>query len=107
MVVSDDPDWCEQEVKDSLTIEPAKDAGVTIAVELVQANAHICTFEGTLAKAGDQVWEWRATDGEAACHLQLRWGLDTLKLSSEGCRDYCGARASLEATFSYPGDRVN
>lgn len=102
MVVCDDPNWCEEEVTDSLDIEARFDGAIEVKIELVQANAHMCSFEGTLGRSNEREWEWRAPDGEEECHLSLRWRSDAISVSSEGCRDFCGARAHLEGEFSYP-----
>lgn len=104
MVVCEDPDWCPQQVTDTLEIAAADDGAIAIEVQLVQANGHNCHFRDTLTPAGERLWEWRAAEGKPECHLQLRWEPESLKLSSEGCRDFCGMRAHLDAEFPYSGD---
>ena len=34
------------------------------------------------------------------CELELVLRGDRLELSSDGCRDYCGVRVSLDSTFA-------
>jgi len=102
MVVCDDPDWCEEEVSDSLEIRSTSDGGLDVSIELVQTNDHMCSFEGILRRKSEREWEWQAPEGDPECHLWLRWRADSLAVSSQGCREFCGARASLEAEFSYP-----
>ena len=101
MVVCDKPDWCEETVTDRLNVTSNGDQ-IEVEIELVQANAHTCTFEGTLEPAGTRTWRWQApADSEdGPCDLELQWGEGEIKISSEGCRHYCGARARLEAIFS-------
>ncbi len=109
-VVCDAPDgWCPELVDDTLTIRDAGDGRITVAIELVQTNAHTCGFDGTLAPtpthdAGDDVTRWRFADhGEdGPCELTLEVSAGDITISSDGCRYYCGARASLDATFARP-----
>jgi hypothetical protein len=98
MVVCDDPDWCEQQVEDTMRVTASRDDTASVFIELVQANAHSCTFEGTLGRASEDTWKWKAPLGEPECVLTLVAG-DDITITSEGCREYCGARASLDATF--------
>jgi hypothetical protein len=96
MHVCDAPDWCTAEVTDGLFIEDHAE-GITVAIELVQANFHICEWRGLMVARPDRhSWVFAETD----CELILDLHGDTLKVKSEGCRDYCGARAYLEAEFS-------
>ena len=88
--------------------------GLAITVELIQTNAHTCGFEGTLAPStstvpGTCVWRYQAVvpDGEdaeaEACTLALAADATSITLTSEGCREYCGARAHLDASFARAG----
>jgi len=100
-MVCDSPDGCEEEVSDSLRIATSTDGAIDIRIELVGANAHICTFEGVLGRVADRAWQYRAPASEAECLLDLEWTETELVVSSEGCRDYCGVRAYLDAKFPF------
>ncbi|MBT8492562.1 MAG: hypothetical protein KJO07_05845 [Deltaproteobacteria bacterium] len=102
MVVCDKPDWCKQEVTDTLELADTGDGALAAKIELVQANAHICTFENTVTRVGDRRWQWSAPDGEPSCVLTLDWKLSSVVITSDGCREFCGARAVLDASFDYP-----
>lgn len=96
--VCESPDWCTGEVTDRLTLE-AVEGGLAVEVELTQANYHVCNWRGRMIhrqKQGGWVFE------EADCRLELTATDEELRLRSEGCRDYCGARASLHADFPRP-----
>ena len=97
-MVCDGGDWCEETVTDVLDVQKAA-GGLMVRIELVQTNAHTCTFEGELEPSGDRAWSHRAKAGEEPCELTLTWREPELSIRSEGCRDYCGARASLFADF--------
>lgn len=105
LVVCEDPDWCEEKATDRLKIAAADNGAIAIELELVHANGHLCYFRDTLTHAGERLWEWRAAEGKPECHLQLRWKLDTLEVSSKGCNYFCGARGHLDGKFSYSGGR--
>lgn len=111
VVCGDNPDgWCAEIVTDSLVIQEGDAGGVYVAIGLVQTNAHSCTYEGAMTARDpaelppgvDEAWrvvEPADDDGEGGCTLDLtRTGAD-LMVTSEGCRDYCGTRASLFASF--------
>lgn len=113
MVCDEDGGWCDQNVEDNLEIRAAPGGALAIAVELVQDNAHTCGFEGTLVPStstvpGTRVWRYQAVvpDGEdaeaEACTLDLAATATSITLSAEGCREYCGVRAHLDAEFSRP-----
>lgn len=105
MVVCEKPDWCETKVTDTLKISEAADGRLELAIGLVQANAHTCTFEGRLDPVSADEWEYRTPEpaGErGACHLRLTRKDRQLLVRSTGCREYCGARASLHADFEIP-----
>ena len=110
MVCDGDEGWCDEKVEDVLEIRAAADGALAITVELVQTNAHTCGFEGTLAPStstvpGTRVWRFQRVlaegdDPEAdACALDLAADASSIPLTSEGCREYCGARAHLDARF--------
>jgi len=98
--------WCDEEVDDTMVVRDAGDGRLAIVVELVRTNAHTCSFEGTLAPvadapAGEPRWRYHdPSSDDAPCDLTLTLRGDELRLAAEGCRYYCGARASLDATFS-------
>jgi hypothetical protein len=98
-----DDGWCEEDVADSMTVHEAGD-DLEVAIDLVQTNGHTCTFEGHLAHDPDPTahrWTFHADDDtdEGPCTLTLEQADTELRLASDGCRYYCGARASLDATF--------
>jgi hypothetical protein len=103
-----DEGWCEEEVSDEMTIRDAGGGRIDVAIELVQTNAHTCTFEGTLAPdpaaaPADRRWTFSSNDDvEGPCKVTLTAGADGVELDSEGCRYYCGARAHLASSFPYP-----
>lgn len=110
MVCDGEDGWCEEMVEDSLEIRDAAEGALAITVELVQTNAHTCGFEGTLAPStstvpGTRVWRFQRVlaegdDPEAdACALDLAADASSITLTSEGCREYCGVRAQLDARF--------
>jgi len=101
MVVCRNPDWCEQEVTDKLIVTTAPGQAIDVSIDLVQANAHTCTFRGRLANVATDEWRWQAPASEPPCQLRLSWRDVELRVSSDGCRQFCGARASLDATFAY------
>ena len=110
MVCDGDEGWCDEKVEDVLEIRAAADGALAITVELVQTNAHTCGFEGTLVPStstvpGTRVWRFQRVladgdDAEAeACTLDLAADASSITLTSEGCREYCGMRAHLDARF--------
>ena len=92
--VCDEPDWCEDEVTDSLSIKQDGDS-LQVKIELVQTNYHTCHWEGRLTQTARDKWG-TAQDG---CSVELTIQTDKLSVTSDGCRDYCGARAYLEEVF--------
>jgi hypothetical protein len=101
-----DDGWCEESVADAMTITEVGRERLDVEIELVQTNGHTCTFAGTLAldpAASTRRWIHHSVDElEGTCDLSLEHAGGELRLQSEGCRYYCGARASLDATFPYP-----
>lgn len=107
MVCSENADgWCEESVADAMTVIDAGDDRLDVTIDLVQTNGHTCTFSGALTldtAASTRRWVHHSDDpDEGACDLSLEHADAELRLASEGCRYYCGARASLDATFPYP-----
>ncbi len=92
--VCDEPEWCTEEVNDTLTIRQEVD-GLQIKIELVQTNYHVCNWEGRLSPSGRDKWHAAEED----CSIELSLDPNTIRITSAGCRDYCGARAYLEAEF--------
>ena len=96
IVCDSDPDGCEQEVADRLTISGSGD-NIEVDIELVQANAHTCTFKNTLTggTGTPQKWTFQSADGDEGhpCKVTLTAGPTELELTSEGCRYYCGRPA--------------
>src|SRR5207249_11412585 len=75
---------CEQWVDDTMELTQGPDGAVHASVELVETNAHSCTFEGDLAPAGDRRWTFDAPEGEEGpCHVDLVRRGATLELHSE------------------------
>lgn len=102
---------CVERVTDTLAVTEHADGTLGVAVQLVQTNGHSCGFDGTLVgratapvEAATPRWDYVApADGDdAPCALSLTFDGDALTLSADGCRYYCGARASLDASFAYP-----
>lgn len=110
MMVCDggDDGWCEEQVADSMEVREAGDGRLAVTIELVQTNAHTCSFEGVLtpdpaAPAPARRWSFRSDDpDEGPCSLQLEQSGAEVRLLSDGCRYYCGARAVLDAVFPFP-----
>ena len=106
-VVCNDPSgWCTEGVEDTMVVRDAGEGRIAVEIALLQTNAHSCTFEGTLEPVRGQDGAWHMdelAEGEWPCALDLRVEGETLRLTSEGCRLYCGARASLDATFPWRG----
>ena len=100
-VVCDKPDWCDQPVIDVLRISEGARGALDVRIELVQTNAHTCTFEGRLTETGPAQWEY-AKDGEYPCKVTFTVKANQLSFESEGCREYCGARAHLMGSFEHP-----
>jgi len=102
-MVCDQPDWCEEEVTDALTARPIAGGRLAVTIELVQTNAHTCTFEQELEPVPGDRRRWRFHAGEdhdeGPCDLVVIREPDRIDVESEGCRYYCGARAYLEASF--------
>tara|TARA_R110002096_G_scaffold436057_1_gene666548 strand:+ start:8101 stop:8649 length:549 start_codon:yes stop_codon:yes gene_type:complete len=98
----DDPDMCEVQVTDLLTIGEAADGAVDVAIELNQDNGHSCSYSGILAKLGEAQWGW--SDETQTCQIELTLGATSLNVTSDGCREtYCGARAQLDGSFALTG----
>lgn len=109
MMVCDggDDGWCEEQVEDTLDIGDAGGGRLEVTIELIQTNGHTCSFSGTLvpdpAAAPARGWRFDGKDeGDGPCALTLQHTGAELQLAADGCRYYCGARASLDATFAYP-----
>jgi hypothetical protein len=94
--VCDNPDWCVQEVSDSLRLAQQGN-DLQVEIELVQTNFHTCTWHGAMT-SGPVEGRWEYSEPECALVLELKGNL--FRLSSEGCREYCGARAYLSAEFA-------
>lgn len=105
VVCDSNPDgWCEEQASDTLTIREARDGAIAVTIELFQANAHMCNFEGELRPApppaaNTRRWRFQEQNDDGPCEFVLDRTEKELTLQSEGCRYYCGARASLDATF--------
>jgi hypothetical protein len=95
MEVCDAPDGCTAEVTDSLVLETNADRAKA-RIELVQTNLHTCNWEGELRRGADPN-RWESVEPD--CSVSVIVERDTLRLESDGCRDYCGARAYLSAEF--------
>lgn len=100
-----DDGWCEEEAADTMTITDAGGGRIDAAIELVQTNGHTCTFEGMLAPVPGSTtrWVFHSDDpDEGPCTLALERTPTEVTLMADGCRYYCGARASLDASFPVP-----
>jgi hypothetical protein len=97
---------CEETVSDRMQLTEMPGGVLHARIELLQTNAHSCTFDGDLVPAGDRHWTFDEPAGEEGpCHVDLFQRDARLELTSEGCRYYCGARATLEGAFAYPPGR--
>jgi hypothetical protein len=94
--------WCDEQVEDTLVIRDRHDGAIAVHVELVRTNAHTCSFEGTLGPVSEGRWRFDHGDDDGPCRLTLEHAGNELRLSADGCRYYCGARASLDAVFAQP-----
>ena len=86
-----------------MVVGDAGDGKLAVEIELNQDNGYSCSFRGTLQPVPGAPAQWRfhdPSDPEEPCTLTLTASADRISLQSDGCRDYCGARASLEAEFS-------
>lgn len=97
--------WCDAAADDVLTIQDTRRGAIAVEIELTQTNAHSCSFEGELAPVrspppGVKQWVFDHDDEDAPCTLTLEKTASEITIRSESCRDYCGARASLDATFA-------
>lgn len=106
-----DPDgWCEENVEDTMTIRERVNGSIDVAIELVGTNAHTCSFEGTLERTVDgeasaRRWRFQSDDEESPCSLVIEHAAKLVTIRAEGCREYCGVRASLDAAFDFPPSR--
>lgn len=96
--------WCKETVEDTLRVRELANGSIEVAIELVSTNAHTCSFEGTLERTLDSQsarrWRFDAeNDEEFPCSLVVEHARGKLTVTSEGCREYCGARATLDAVF--------
>jgi hypothetical protein len=96
--------WCDENVEDHMTIHDSDAGSIAVTIELIQTNAHTCTFDGTLRSAPAHAshtrrWTFDGHDDEGACSLVIEQSTSKVMISSEGCRYYCGMRASLDAVF--------
>jgi hypothetical protein len=101
VVCSDPSGWCTEHVADTLIVRDAGDGALDVEIELIQTNAHSCSFSGTLALVEPGVWRFHSDEDaeDGACTLTLTAIATELTIAAEGCRYYCGMRASLDATF--------
>ena len=118
--------WSPARVEDTLSIAARPNGRLWISVTLVQGNAHMCLLDGLADYTngeivyrsddpGNQAQDSNA-DPEAPCEVRVRVSeTDGLTLSvpdaaQQGCRWFCGARATLDgAVFPWrttPGARM-
>lgn len=111
VVCSESPDgWCNERVTDSLILRQRDDGALLVAIDLTQTNAHSCSFSGVMlpvspAELDDGVdAQWRfaqaGADEDAGCLAHLTLDGPQLTVTADGCREFCGARASLDASFA-------
>ena len=101
--------WCQERVTDSLIVRQRDDGSLLAVIDLLQTNAHSCSFSevmqpvqaGELADGVDAQWRFTraADDDDEACSAHLTLDELQLTVTAEGCREFCGARASLDASF--------
>lgn len=79
------------------------DGLVAMTVSTVGGGDHTCSFETDTAKedsAGNYVYA-RSYDGwDETCRITVTPEGNVLTLESEGCQYWCGARATLDGTYS-------
>jgi hypothetical protein len=110
-----DDDGCEDEAEDVLRLDEQPGGRLHAVIDVTRANHHTCSFEGTLEPAapttpGERRWTFDQPGGEAddgPCRLALVHRDQAIEITAEGCRYYCGMRATLDATFAYPATSLD
>jgi hypothetical protein len=73
-------------------------SGSGFSIETVGGNCHVCSIDGLLS--GNEGF---AGEGETACHFKTTVGPGSVRIEtpedSEGCRTYCGMRASFNGEY--------
>ena len=98
--------WCEEEAEDTLAIRKVAGGAIGVEIDVVRTNGHTCSFEGVMQPDPDAAARWvyrtSADDEEGACELVLEHTASMIEIRADGCRYYCGVRASLDAEFAFP-----
>ncbi len=97
-------DMCIEQAEDTLSVRRVSPGTLAVTIELVQTNGHTCTFDEKLRHAktsqpDSQRWTFSSSDEDSPCTLDLVEQGGHISISSNGCRDYCGVRATLDAQF--------
>ncbi len=97
----ENPDGCETKVDDVLTIAAKGEGRIDVSLETYADFDHECSFKGELQKVDETHWTGLHEDQEeGACTLSLHYQGDQILVSSEECRGWCGARASMDGSYS-------
>jgi hypothetical protein len=96
----DESEPCIEEVRDTLSIAKGPGDALLVDFELMGSDDHSCSFQGELKKIEETLWSFTQADpAEKACLLEFRFQKDQVAISSDSCREHCGAYASMYGTF--------
>lgn len=99
-------DWERSNETDVFCFEYLSIDSVRFSLYSITTNAHTCTVGGVAVRNNRGIYVWRSDPGDdnEICVLEIFAGDGHLFFGQgvdSGCRDYCGARASIESyTFS-------
>lgn len=85
-----------------LLLNATKDQGhFLFSIETRWANGHVCGLEGEIQDAQAHVSD---NDGQSLCLLSFHPSTKGIVVNqeSEGCRDFCGARATMSGEYFVP-----
>lgn len=95
-------DWERSEATDDFCFQFISMDSIRFTLETITTNAHTCTVGGVAVRNKKGIYEWRSEPGydDKVCVLHLYAGDGHLIFEqaneSGGCRDFCGARASID-----------
>lgn len=101
IAVFDGERWEPLEVDDCLRIRRVGANQLELEVQLVAANAHLCSIDGVASRLRgvEEIYELRPEPADEPCQLRLVVGAERLELVDveHQCRQYyCGARAGFD-----------
>ena len=101
IAVFDGDRWEPLEVDDCLRIRRVGANQLELEVQLVAANAHLCSIDGVASRLRgvEEIYELRPEPADEPCQLRLVVGAERLELVDveHQCRQYyCGARAGFD-----------